>query len=189
MSNENINTEKYQNLKTAYTELCNSYRTIDDFRSKLLAALPVISGTGISLLAKKIENDPNTCLFIMIGIFGFVVTLGLFVFEIYGIRRCTHLIVLGKFLEGELGIPGQFGNRPIGLQTIKPQDSKDSKDLKDSEDRCFPRLVNEPMASGIIYSAVLGLWAFLALHTLSVFIAGLAGAAIFWLVSTYAHLG
>lgn len=152
MPDENLEHERAENIRTVYKELCSSYRTIDDFRGKLLAALPLASGTGIFLLiadpAKKFESSFN----LPIGIFGFVVTLGLFIFEIYGIRRCTHLIVFGKWLEGQLRIEGQFKHRPEGLESFP------------LVPRWFAPLISEPLASGFIYPAVLGAWAFLALY-------------------------
>jgi hypothetical protein len=39
-----------ENLRDAYQELCNSYRAVDDFRMKLLAFLPLATGTGVVLL-------------------------------------------------------------------------------------------------------------------------------------------
>ena len=40
MSSVNSDTQGLQNLRTVYKELCNSYRAIDDFRTKLLGFLP-----------------------------------------------------------------------------------------------------------------------------------------------------
>lgn len=140
-----------ENLRTLYKELCTSYRAIDDFRAKLLAALPLASGTGIFLLS----GDPgklDTSMLLPIGLFGFVVTLGLMIFEIHGIRRCTHLIALGRYLEAQLEIEGQFRNRCTGLQPLGDSQSK------------LARYVNEPLAAGIIYPAVLASWFFLALR-------------------------
>jgi hypothetical protein len=128
-----------------YEQLCNSYRAIDDFRTKLLALLPLATGGGIFLLvgdqarAKAIEAYLP-----FIGLFGFVVTLGLFLLELHGIRKCTHLIKAGEKLEENLGIDkeeGQFIDRPLGVIGF----------------------INEPFAAGIIYPAVLAAWAFLAM--------------------------
>ena len=47
MSNVNLDTEKQENLRTVYRELCSSYRAIDDFRTKLLGFLPLVTGTGL----------------------------------------------------------------------------------------------------------------------------------------------
>jgi hypothetical protein len=44
------NTDGADNLRTTYEQLCNSYRAIDDFRSKLLGFLPLITGGGLILL-------------------------------------------------------------------------------------------------------------------------------------------
>lgn len=127
-----------------YEQLCNSHRAIDDFRTKLLALLPLATGGGMFLLvgdqtrAKAIEAYLPA-----IGLFGFVATLGLFLFELHGILKCTHLIGAGAKLEKSLGInkeEGQFRGRPLGIGWF----------------------INEPFAAGIIYPAVLAAWAFLA---------------------------
>jgi hypothetical protein len=38
------------NLRTAYDQLCVTYRAIDDFRARLLGFLPVATGGGLLLL-------------------------------------------------------------------------------------------------------------------------------------------
>lgn len=123
-----------------YEQLCISYRAIDDFRAKLLGFLPFATGAGILLLAKALEGEPKQFL-LPIGAFGFVVTLGLFFYEIYGIRKCGALISAGRNLECMLGVEGQFKSRP----------------------REVARLIAEPFAAGLIYPAVLAAWTFLAL--------------------------
>ncbi len=128
-----------------YEQLCTSYRAIDDFRAKLLGLLPLATGAGIFLLVndkKKIEAAEPYLL--PIGLFGFVVTLGLFCFELHGILKCNHLIKAGIELEKRLGInkkEGQFIKRPLGVIGF----------------------INEPFAAGVIYPAVLAAWAFLAM--------------------------
>jgi Domain of unknown function (DUF4440) len=78
---------------------------------------------------------------VAVGIFGFVITLGLFAYEIYGIEKCDALIRAGKQLEGELRSYGQFIGRPHEVNSF----------------------INEPFAAGIIYPTVLAAWIFLAL--------------------------
>ena len=135
--------EQEDNAKTIYQELCASYRAIDDFRAKLLGFLPLATGTGIFLLFTDREKMDVVRQFLLpIGVFGFVVTLGLFCYEIYGIRKCGALIGAGKQLERLLRIEdGQFTERP-------------------REDVWF---INKPFAAGIIYPAVLAAWMYLAL--------------------------
>ena len=150
---------------TLYQQLCDSYRAIDDFRAKLLALLPFASAAGVFLLLDDKLPDPSAvhaaaASFVPIGVFGVVVTLGLFAYEIYGIRKCGELIDTGIALETAMKAPGQFTSRPN-------------------------RLVNELFAAGVIYPAVLAGWLFLVLFASGadaalyiagfVFFAGFAG--------------
>jgi len=124
-----------------YEQLCNSYRAIDDFRAKLLGFLPLATGTGVFLLVTD-RTKIDFILFLPIGIFGFAITLGLFFYELYGIKKCTYLIKAGIELENDLRIKnGQFTGRPPGVAI----------------------LINEPLAAAVIYPAVLAAWTFLAL--------------------------
>jgi len=152
--------------KLAYQEVSNSYHAIDGFRGMLLGLLPLASGAGILLLINDSHIDTGKSLAqgyaTPIGIFGFVVTLGLFFYEINGIRRCNQLITDGQRLEGELGIKGAF--------------------------LCYPNDVNgyigPPLAAFLIYPAVLAAWIFVALvfvanQMVSAIIAVLVFAAFF----------
>ena len=98
-----------ENVRTEYREVCQRHRTVNDFRAKLLTLLPLASAAGIFLLLRK-QSDPLEAPHLAaIGIFGFVVTLGLFLHELRGIGHCDDLIKLGKQLEDQLEIrEGQF---------------------------------------------------------------------------------
>jgi len=139
-----VTNENKERLK-AYEQLCTSYRAIDDFRTKLLGFLPLATATGIFfLIADKDKIVFAQDFFQPIGAFGFVVTLGLFLFELHGIKKCSRLIEAGTELEKNLGIEkkeGQFIDRPLGVLGF----------------------INEPFAAGVIYPAVLAAWAFLAI--------------------------
>jgi hypothetical protein len=138
-----------ENLRTLYRELCTSYRAIDDFRAKLLAALPLATVIGIFLAFPDFSksNDPKgielfKSLLPPISLFGFVITLGLFIYEVHGIRRCTNLIVIGQYLEQKLGFGAQFVHRASSIAGF----------------------ISEPLAAGVIYSAVLAIWTLLGLY-------------------------
>ena len=98
-----------ENLRTEYQEVCKNHLAITDFRAKLLTLLPLASGTGIFLLLTK-QNEPLDATHLgPIGLFGFLVTLGLFFHELRGIGNCGELIRLGRDLEREMGLAnGQF---------------------------------------------------------------------------------
>jgi hypothetical protein len=131
--------------RKAYEQLCTSYRAIDDFRAKLLGFLPLATGTGIFLLFDNLDVQnlaPQTKSFLVaVGAFGFFITLGLFFYEIYGIKKCHALIKAGQDMEDMLHLYGQFKGRP----------------------RNVAHLINEPFAAGVIYPTVLAAWTFLAL--------------------------
>ncbi len=77
-------------LLNVYQQLCSSYQEIDSFRAQLLGRLPKATGAGIFLLYATNGNlsDDTKAFLPAIGLFRFVVTLGLFAYEIYGIRKC-----------------------------------------------------------------------------------------------------
>jgi hypothetical protein len=136
------NQDKSMNIRAAYDQLCASYHAIDDFRAKLLGFLPLVTGGGLVLLTGKGDRVAQE-FFLPIGLFGLVVTLGLFTYELYGIKKCHALINAGQDLESALTEqPGQFRSRP----------------------RAVLGHINEPMAAALIYPGVMGAWAYLATY-------------------------
>ena len=161
--------EKPTSLRTAYQEVCKSYQAIADFRAKLLGLLPLASGAGIFLLLNNVVVDPaklNSAAnyLLPIGIFGFVVTLGLFFYELRGIQRCNGLITVGKKIEHALEVEGQFTLRPPEIAGF----------------------IGSTLAARVIYPAVLAAGAFIALVfaqpvaasilAILVFVVGLVGS-------------
>src|SRR4051794_24706660 len=131
-----------EDLRVLYEQLCQSYRAIDDFRSKLLGFLPFVTGAGVLTLLGPLK-DEDSALLTPAGAFGFFATLGLFAFEIHGIRKCHALINAGRRIEARLKMAtfGQFCSRP----------------------RFF---LDEPFASGVIYSTASATWAYIAWQNL-----------------------
>lgn len=134
-------------IMTAYQQICESYRAIDDFRAKLLALLPIVSAGGIFLL---LDKNPCPEYLLPIGIFGVVVTTGLFSYELHGIKKCAQLIKVGQHIEDEKHIHGPFTKRP-GRVELFPIKHK------------IKPYINEPVAARIIYPAVIAAWMYLAL--------------------------
>ena len=128
-------------LQARYEQLCQSYRAIDDFRSKLLGFLTLVSGAGLLALLGPLADSEGRLL-LPVGLLGLFVTFGLLCFELNGIRKCHSLINAGRRLEsrwpGPEGIAdGQFCSRPT-------------------------HLVDVPFASGVIYSSVGAAWLYTA---------------------------
>jgi hypothetical protein len=148
---------KNNNLTLAYEQLCKSHDAIDSFRSTLLGLLPAASAGGIFLLLNKDILGGSSAsttvngaaahtllqdLLGPIGIFGFVITLGFFAYELYGIRKCHAIIFAAQGVEAQLGITGPFTTRPRELLGF----------------------INEPLAAGIIYPAVMAAWTLVGLY-------------------------
>jgi hypothetical protein len=143
------------NFPAGYEQLSITYRAIDEFRARLLGFLPVATGGGLLLLHGTGEGLAED-LFLPVGLFGLVVTLGLFAYEIYGIEKCTALITAGKALEVKLGLEkvGQFQSRP-------------------------QREVNEPFAAAIIYPAVMAAWTYLAALNMGRLVSSILATVVF----------
>src|ERR671930_127129 len=99
-------TEQVANLRLAYQEICKSYQAIVDFRAKLLGFLPLASGAGAYAVLSK-EPVPGWAW--VAGVFGFAITLGLFIYELRGLQRAGALEQAGSQIELALGLTnGQF---------------------------------------------------------------------------------
>jgi hypothetical protein len=136
-------------LRTQYEEVCRSYHAIDDFRAKLLALLPIGGGAvGVGLILGK--NVPPEYL-IALGAFGFMVTVGLGIYELHQQGRCRFLKDLAKELECGMGL------EDAGLFTREAQ----------LEAKRF-RFIGQGAAGWTVYSAAISGWIF-------IFVTGLRG--------------
>jgi hypothetical protein len=102
--------------KVAYERACESYEAITEFRAKLLALLPLATGTGAFLLLDRQVTKPAVDQPLgPIGLLGVVVTAGLFAYELRGMQRCARLEVQASKLEEGLGLnvnEGPFKGQP-----------------------------------------------------------------------------
>lgn len=136
----NASTESEVALGLAYQELCASHAALTDFRAKLLALLPIASGAGIFLL---LDQSQDVRALPAVGLFGFAVTLGLFIYELTGIETCVDLRDRGELLEGKLGIPPDMGQFQEAKRPLRGPVSVEG-------------------ASWVVYLSVLLGWAYLA---------------------------
>jgi hypothetical protein len=145
------------NVKTAYDQVCTGFHKIDDFRAKLLGFLPLVTGGGLVLLTGRLAAVDRE-FFGPAGLFGILVTIGLLVYELNGMRRCRDLIYDGEALENTMRLKrGQFitrANHP-------------------------PRIFTKPFAAAWIYPAVLAAWTYLALYVDRPGLAQITSATVF----------
>jgi hypothetical protein len=147
-------------LLKAYEEICKSYHSIDEFRTRLLGLLPLSSLIGIFLLDPEkmttATGMPAKELFGFASLFAALLTLALLGYEIRGMRRTHTLIFEGYHLERQLGIKhGQFH-----ICT-----EKKCHDPKDARFRL--KVLDSKFVACFIYSTVFIAWVFIGLRLVS----------------------
>jgi hypothetical protein len=165
--------DRAQILLAEYQEICKSHAGITDFRAKLLALLPIASGTGIGLLLVQTDGQSefSAWLLIALGAFGALVTMGLFFYEFHQMDDCQQLRNRGAWIEERLGLgPGHFGAKrdKLSLRDIWPSQYRRRDELfgererqgQDREGKPVPGVVNVRNADYIVYGAVFGAWIF-----------------------------
>ncbi len=107
-------------LIAVYQEVGKSLQVIEESRLKIYVPFfPLASGAAAFLFSQLIElidkgELPNRSLYFSVALFGLVLTLAVFTFELRWMFRRAGLIFLGRRIEHELDICGQFNNSPPG---------------------------------------------------------------------------
>ena len=127
-------------MLAVYAQVADNYRQIDDLRLRLLALLPLATGTGLLVLLGG--HSVSAAVDVPAGVFGMVATLSLYFYELHGIEKCAHYIDRGAQIERDLDVPGSFTNRPHDIFGV----------------------VSELLPSELIYPASFAGWLFLALY-------------------------
>jgi hypothetical protein len=134
--------EELNTLRLGYQEVCKTHQSIADFRAKLLGFLPLASGAGLFAWLGADRAQPVSPYAWVMGIFGFLITLGLFFYELRGIQRSLALEQSARAMEQAMGLnQGQF--------LLQPE----------------PHLrgfVSPRSASWLIYTTVMAGWGYLA---------------------------
>ena len=138
-----------------YAQVGDNYRAIDDLRLRLLALLPLATGTGILVLLGS--HGVSAAVGVPVGVFGMIATISLYFYELHGVEKCAHYIDRGAQLEHDLHVPGSFTNRPHHIFGV----------------------VSELLPSALIYPASLAGWLFLALYHAGPAVRSLVTVAVF----------
>jgi hypothetical protein len=138
-----IDPARQQSRHLVYQEICRSHGAIADFRAKLLALLPAASGASAFIAVEKGGKHGRLDFVGPLGLFGFVVIFGLFMYELRGIEDCVTLRTRAETIEEELGLPPEESHfrRPKGR---------------------LRGFADEVGAGWIVYTAVLISWLYVA---------------------------
>jgi hypothetical protein len=153
-------------LEPLYAEVCRAHDAITDFRGKLLALVPTLSGAAFALIIGA-RKDFDPLLLLPVGIFGAAVTLGLFCYELRGMLLCVELRNRGEKLEKAMQRPAADTDEELRGHFLRRTERHKIGDafklLKEN------RPISVPTASFIVYSsAVLG-WLVVAVFGLAGF--------------------
>ncbi len=174
-------------MREVYSQLCNSYRAIDEFRSKLLSLLPLATGglfffitnrdglmgkaikSGVSPEAgasaealKNMANNPTSGLETEILSPEIVQAIGWFGVVITFGLFCYELYGIRKCTNLiYLGMRLEIDLGDIKGQFLMRPDAVLSNYFGDKYKFIG---INEPFAAGIIYPAVMAAWTFIALR-------------------------
>jgi hypothetical protein len=155
------NIDGSDNCRTADEQVCTSFHAIDDLRTKLLGFLPLVTGGGLILLTGR-TGEVRQEFFVPFGLFGVLVTFGLLVYELNGMKRCLELIYDGEALESAMGLRlGQFITRIDGFSKLYTRPFAPSKFF--TRPFASSNIFTKPFAAAWIYPAVLAAWTYLAL--------------------------
>jgi hypothetical protein len=151
-------------LELEYTQLSESYHKTRDIRFKLLAFLPLTT-SGVFLLLKQYAS---TKMLFPIGLYGMVVTLGLYIYEKLNMQMLHRMIQRGVTLERR----NYYIRDPKTDQLIKPKAKTDSS--QEGPFQIRHRYLNGPISSGAaaayIYGSTFFAWCVISYTGLGCFI-------------------
>jgi hypothetical protein len=160
-------------LLTVYSEVSKAHASIMEFRAKLLTLLPLASGTGIFLVLQGNIPGFKPEYMIAAGVFGVLITLGLYLYEITNIRWCGDLWYRGSMLE----------------QIIFEREAE-SLGLFHGDPEALGGFVSSRGAALMIFPVTLGAWIYVAVtgltavkaDSLEAWVAGVASVSAFLVV-------
>jgi hypothetical protein len=138
-------------LKLDYEQTLETYRQFVDIRFKILAFVPTLSGIAVALLTSSDIGDAQT---FAISAVGFIVSLGIVIYDQRNSQYYNGAISRAQYLEGELQLPAFGGDTRGGLFRSRDEHKKKYfwgvKQLR----------VSHGLGTALIYSPVMGAWAF-----------------------------
>jgi hypothetical protein len=141
-------------LEPIYAEVCKAHGAINDFRGKLLALVPTLSGAAFALIIGT-RKDFDLRLLVPVGLFGAAVTLGLFCYELRGMLLCVELRNRGEKLEQAMQRPAADTEEEMRGHFLERPERHKIRDALKLLKANLP--ISVPTASFIVYgSAILG---------------------------------
>jgi hypothetical protein len=149
---------KPSELMDVYGEVCAQLRATDEISLKLLTAVPVVTGIGVSLLAKTPNQDTSQGVRSALGFFAAVVTFAIYRWERKNIATCSHLRRWAQVIERDhVGLP---------LPTADPGDPTTHPHGPVSAPRAFGRQWGKTQAEILLYWTAILSWVGVGIYSL-----------------------
>jgi hypothetical protein len=134
-------------LSDLYIQAYTNMRATDEISLKLLAAIPFVSGVGISLLVRKPTEAFPAGARLLVSLFAAVVTFAIYRWERRNISTCKHYRNYAEEMENKYGI-SPTGQKPPQELSKEPQ----------KENRFFSRRWGKTEAEILLYWTVIAGW-------------------------------
>jgi hypothetical protein len=152
-----------------YEQTLQTYRQLAEIRFKLLALVPTLSGIAVALITSAtLERSQKAAL----AALGFVVVLGIVIYDQRNSQFYNGAIGRAQFLECELGLASAPGDEAGGL--FRSREGHPTLHL-------FSLPVRHGLGLALIYSPVFGAWVFAGVYAIwpsHAWLAAISGAAV-----------
>jgi len=195
--------QKHQKLDLEYEQINENFRFLADVRFKLLALVPTLGGAGVFVLARAglqagggaSSSTSELLTVVVVGLFGFLATLGVTLYDQRNSELYNALIHRAKHLEQEFEVP----STPGGLR--KTHVGGQFRERPEKHRRLVFKAGHD-LGLALIYGPLLGAWLFPLAYAASRMVAtahesalacaaalAALGAAVFtgWLVALDQH--
>ena len=162
--NEKDASDAIANLRLDYQTTVQQFTALADIRFKLLAFVPTVTGAAFGIL----KDSPNKAATAAIGAFGFLVTLGIFFYEVRNTQFYDRAVHRAKALEARLKFPiCTAGLEKGGL--FSERSGKKSGKKSDGKLRLFGLVkIWHDRGLAIVYGSSLAAWSLLVCHAILV---------------------
>lgn len=163
-----------EDLRLDYQQTCAQFRFLADIRFKLLAFVPILTGITITLLSNKVSKESS----FLLGILGFIVTIGIVIYDLRNSQFYASTIARARYLESLIHLPnyhhpskkiygGIFSERP-GRGTYKLDKNFKIQTLDKNEIKSDKNLIKIELwhdkGLALVYSSSLGSWIFIIIN-------------------------
>jgi hypothetical protein len=172
---------KHQKLDLEYEQINENFRFLADVRFKLLALVPTFGGAAVFVLTRaglQAGGGPSSSTselltVVVVGLFGFLATLGVTLYDQRNSELYNALIHRAKHLEEEFGIP----STPGGLTKLEL--GGQFRERPEKQRRFFFKAGHD-LGLALIYGPLLGAWLFPLVYAATRFMGKAHESALAW---------